>query len=280
MRIVVRTHEPLLARPAEFLRVVWRDLRRSLPLARELAKRDIRNQYRQSLFGPSIIILAPLVMTAVALGFRRTGILNVDSAGIPYVLFVLTGVILWVTFLEALNAPINGLLAEERLLARTSAPPEAMVLGKLGVWLLNILIRMILLAIAIAWYRISIPATIVLAPIGLLSLAALGTSVGLLIAPINLLYRDLSWILATVTTIWFFFSPVYFPAPASGTIGMIMQLNPVTTLLSNTRSLMLTGQITHLVRSVLIVLCTFGFLVASWFYARIVLCVAIEQVNE
>lgn len=280
MKMVVRTHEPLLARPAEFLRFVWHDLRRSLPLARELAKRDIRNQYRQSLFGPAVVILAPLVMTAVALGFRRTGILNVESAGIPYALFVLTGVILWITFLESLNGPIYGLLLGQRLLARTSAPPEAIVLGKLGIWLLNIVIRLIMLAIAIAWYRISIPATIVLAPIGVLSLAALGTSVGLVIAPINLLYRDLSWVLATVSTIWFFFSPVYFPAPASGTIGMIMQLNPVTPLLSDTRSLMLTGTIPHPFGSFLIMLGTCGLLVACWFYARIVLCVAIEQVNE
>jgi lipopolysaccharide transport system permease protein len=280
MRMVVRTYEPLLAQPVEFFRLVWRDLRRSFPLATELAKRDVRNQYRQSLFGPAAVILVPLVMTAIALGFRRTGILKVDSSGIPYALFVLTGVILWITFLEALNAPIQGLLLGQRLLTRTSAPPEAILLGKLGVWFVNVFIRISILAIAIVWYRISIPVTIVLAPIGLLSLAALGSSVGLLIAPINLLYRDLSWILGSVTTIWFFFSPVYFPAPATGMIGTIMQINPVTPILSATRSLMLTGTIANPVRSLLIMLGTCGLLVACWFYSRIVLCVALEQVNE
>jgi lipopolysaccharide transport system permease protein len=280
MRIVVRTDEPALARPVEFLQGVWYDLRRSLPLAMELAKRDVRNQYRQSLFGPAVVVLSPLVMTAVALGFRRTGILHVDSSGTPYVLFVLVGVILWITFLEALNAPIYSLLSEQRLLARTSAPPEAIVLGKLGTWFLNILIRAILLIIAIVWYRISIPATVLLAPIGLLSLAALGASVGLLFAPVNLLYRDISWVLATITTIWFFFSPVYFPAPSGGAIGTIMNLNPVTPLLSDTRSLILTGAITNPVRSLLLMICAFLLLVFCWLYARIVLCVAIEQVNE
>jgi lipopolysaccharide transport system permease protein len=277
---VVRTHEPPLARPAEFVQGVWRDLRRSPPLAVEMAKRDIRKQYRQSLFGPAVVLFTPLVMTAVALGFRRTGILNVDSTGTPYALFVLVGVILWITFVEALNAPIYGFLAEQRLLARTSAPPEAIVLGKLGALFFNALIRAVLLMIAIAWYRISIPATVLLAPIGLLSLAALGTAVGILIAPINLLYRDISSVLATVTTFWFFFSPVYFPAPAGGTIGAIMRLNPVTPILSDTRSLILTGVVANPLSSLGVTLAAGLLLVICWLYARIVLGVALEQVNE
>lgn len=280
MSMVVRTHEPVLARPVEFLRGAWCDLRRSLPLALELAKRDVRRQYRESLFGPALAVLSPLMMTAVAVGFRRTGILNADSAATPYGLFVLVGVLLWVTFLEALNAPIYSLLAEQRLLVRTSAPAEAIVLGKLGALVLNVVIRAILLVIAIAWYRVSIPATVLLAPIGLLCLAALGVAVGLLLAPINLLYRDVSAALATTTTLWFFFSPVYFPAPSSGAIGVIVKLNPVTPLLSDTRSLILTGTIENPERSLLRILVVCLFLGLCWLYARIVLRVAIEQVNE
>jgi len=106
MRTVVRTHEPPLARPAEFLGSVWRDLRRSQALAVEIAKRDIRSQYRHSLLGPLGVLLFPLVLTALALGFHSSGILNVDSSGVPYTLYVLVGVILWTTFIEALNAPV------------------------------------------------------------------------------------------------------------------------------------------------------------------------------
>jgi lipopolysaccharide transport system permease protein len=280
MRTVVRTPQPALARPIDFLCCVGYDIRRALPLAVELAKRDVRKQYRQSLFGPAAIVLSPLVMTAAALGFRRTGILNVDSAGTPYALFVFAGAILWITFLETLNAPIFSLLAEQRLLSLTSAPAEAVLLGKLGVLLLNLGIRSLLLVMAIAWYRVSVPATVVLAPVGVLSLAALGTSAGLLIAPVNLVYRDTSSILATATTLWFFFSPVYFPAPSVGAIGVIMRVNPVTPLLSDTRALILTGNIPHPLRSFVVMAGACLLLVVCWLYARIVLSVAIEQVSE
>jgi lipopolysaccharide transport system permease protein len=108
----------------------------------------------------------------------------------------------------------------------------------------------------------------------------LGTAVGIFIAPINLLYRDISWVLATVTTFWFFFSPVYFPAPSGGTIGAIMRLNPVTPILSDTRSLILTGVIANPVPSLVVTLAACLLLAIGWLYARVVLCVAIEQVNE
>jgi ABC-type polysaccharide/polyol phosphate export permease len=152
------------------------------------------------------------VLTALAVGFHRSGILRVDTASDPYVLYVLVGVVLWTSFIEALNAPSYGLLSELSLLARTTAPPEAIVLGKLGPLFLNLLLKLLLVAAALLWYRMPIPIAAALAPIGILGLFVLGTGIGLLIAPINLLYRDISWIVGILTTLWFFFSPVYFPA--------------------------------------------------------------------
>jgi len=262
------------------VRTAWFDLRRSRSLALEMAKRDIRGQYRQTLFGAAVVALPPLAMTAVALGFRHAGILSVDSLSIPYGLFVLVGVVLWTTFLDALNAPIYGLLAEQRLLARTSSPLEAVILGKLGQVFFNLGIRVALLGAAIVWYGATVPPTIVLAPFGLVGLIALGTAIGLLLAPLNLLYRDVSKLLVTVTTFWLFVSPVYFPAPAIGAIRTIMDLNPVTPLLSATRTLALTGRLTDPVHAITVALGTLLLLALCWVYVRVALPVAIEQFND
>jgi lipopolysaccharide transport system permease protein len=280
MRTVIRTYEPPLAHPAEFLGGVWRDLRRSRPLALELAKRDVRNQYRQSLLGPVPALLLPLALTALALGFHRSGILNVQSGSVPYALFVLVGVVLWTTFIEIFNAPVYGLLAELRLLARTTAPPAAVILGKLGPVFVNLLLKLLLVGAALVWYRVPITSAAALALFGLLGLAVLGTALGLLIAPLNLLYRDISWIFGTITTLWFFFSPVYFPAPSTGAVGVIMNLNPVTPLLADTRSLLLTGTAITPFQSVLTIIGACLLLMGAWFYAHVVLSVAMEQINE
>jgi len=63
-------------------------------------------------------------------------------------------------------------------------------------------------------------------------------------------------------------------------IGILMTLNPVTPLLSDTRSLLLTGNANTPIRSILTIVGAGLLLLASWLYARIVLWVAMEQVNE
>ena len=280
MSLVVRTPDPPFARPREFLRAAGLDIRRSRRLALELAKRDIRSQHRHRLLGAAVVVLPPLAMTAVGLGFRRAGLLSVDPQGVPYGLFVLLGVILWSTFIDALNAPILGLQAEQRLLSRMGSPAEAVVLGKLGQVVLNFLLRTLLLAVAFSWYGASVPATAVLAPLGVAALIALGVAVGLVLAPLNLLYRDVSRVLFTFTTFWLFLSPVYFPPPEHGTMAAIVRLNPVTPLITGARALALTGDLGDAARALPMALGTLLLLLGAWVYARVALPVAIEQATD
>ena len=276
-RAVVRTAESPLARPLDFAHRAWYDLQRSWTLAVEMARRDIRNQHRQSLLGAAGVVLPVVVMTGAAIGFRRAGLLTVDGLALPYGLFVLSGVVLWITFVEALHAPIQGLLAEQRILSRTSAPAEGVILAKLGQVLFHAVLRLVILAGAVVWYEVSVPGTVILAPFGLVSLIALGAACGLVLAPVNLIYRDVSRMLVAITTVWFFLSPVYFPPPPEGAIAAVMRMNPVTPLLADTRALALTGRIADPLYGLFAVLMTGVLLIAAWIWFRVSLPIALER---
>jgi lipopolysaccharide transport system permease protein len=277
---VVRTPDPPLARPRDFVRMAWLDLRRSRTLTVEMARRDIRSQLRQPVLGCAAVVLPVLVMTAAGLGFRSAGLLGAEATGMPYGLFVLTGLILWMTFLDALYAPIHGLLAEQRLLSRTSAPAEAIILAKLGPVVFHAGIRFLLLVPAVVWYGTSLPGTIVLAPVGLAGLIAFGTAVGVVLAPVNLVYRDVSRLLVAVTTLLLFLSPVYFPTPGNGTIGAIMSLNPIAPLLASTRTLALAGHAADAGPTVAMLVLAGLLLVAAWAYVRVALPIALERPGD
>jgi lipopolysaccharide transport system permease protein len=280
MKAVVRTSESPLVRPGEFLRNVLQDLGRSRSLAIEIARRDIRNQYRRSLLGIGSLALPPVAMACMALGFRQAGVLHPESAGGPYELYVLLGVILWTTFVEAIYAPIVGLVADRRLLTQSNAPAEAIALGKLGTVFFNAAVRLGIFAIACTCYRCALPTTALLAPFGLLGLVVLGTAVGLALTPINFLYHDVSKILGTVTTFWLFISPVYFPPPSSGSIGVVMRLNPVTPLLSSTRDLALTGMAPDASGAAWVVAVASLSVVSAWLCVRVVLPALLGQAND
>ncbi len=214
---------------------VLHDLRRSLPLAVELARRNIAAQYRQSLTGVLQAFFPAIVTTAWCTLVRHTRVIQVESLETPYPAFVLISMMLWLTFVDALQAPIQALLSDQSLLQNSSIPRETVVFGSLGVVGFNFVVKVILVVAAGIWFRLPISATIVLAPLGVLALIGLGTAIGLILAPLNYLYRDIARSLQPMLTFWFFLTPVLFPVPDTSSLAWIVRLNPVTPLLVSTR---------------------------------------------
>lgn len=220
------------------------DLRSSLGLAWRLLLRNLSAQYRQTLLGYVWAFLPPIATTFTFVMLSRNGVFNAGSMPVPYPLFVITGVLLWQTFVDALNSPLKLVETSKVMLAKINFPREALVLAAIGEVVFNLLIRLLLLAATLAWYRFIPPATFLLAPVGAGALIVLGIVLGLLITPLGVLYQDVSRGIALITAFWMFLTPVVYPPLASGG-GWITRLNPVSPLLVATRDWMLLGSTTH-----------------------------------
>ncbi len=117
-------------------------------------------------------------------------------------------------------------------------PPEAITVARLGQVFVNFAVKCLLIAAAAIGYHVHIAGTIFLAPLGLILMVMLGSSIGLIVAPLNLLYTDIAKALPVVTTFWFFTTPIIFTSPSKGWARFVMtRLNPVTALLTSTREL-------------------------------------------
>lgn len=227
------------------LRRLFRDNLRSRHLVWEMLKRDLTSQYRQSLLGVFVSLLPALATTAWAVLFRSARLINVGEVSVPYPFFVLCGMMIWAVFTESLEAPISGIVAEQSLLSKAAIPPEAVAFARLGNTLVNFAVKMVVVAAAVAIYGIHLQWTAVLVFAGVIPIVALGAGLGLILAPINLLYRDVSRAVPVVTTFWFFLTPVIFVSPHEGLAAVVFQrLNPVTPLLDFTRNQILPGNYT------------------------------------
>src|SRR3954454_1381542 len=83
-------------------RIKLRDLYRDIPVVRVLAGRDFKVKYKQSLLGPLWLVIQPLaLMLAFFVAFRSLA--DVQTAGIPYALFALTGLCVWAFFQAAMT---------------------------------------------------------------------------------------------------------------------------------------------------------------------------------
>ena len=266
---VVYTAESQLRRPRQFLRRMAADLLASRELAWRLLLRDIRAQYRRTLLGYLWVFLPPLFTTLIWSYLHGARVLRVETTEITYPLYVLVGTLLWQGFVDALNAPLRQLAASQSMLTKLSFPWEAIVIAGLGKVSFNFAIRLVLVLIMFAAFRIHVPVTILLAPLGMLALLALGSALGLLLAPLGLLYQDVRRGINLVTTLWFFVTPVVYPPPTTWPASLVATLNPVTPLLVATRELMTTGTISGQANLVWVVGLTPFLLTGGWVFHRL-----------
>lgn len=279
-RKVIYRPESQIRRPRQLLWSMWRDLLASRGLAWRLLVRDISAQYRQSFLGIAWAFLPPIV---TALGFtlaKDNGVVNIGDTNIPYPAYVMFSMTLWQTFVEALNGPIMAVNQAKPMLAKINFPREAIILAKLGEVFFNFGIKLLLIVALFLWFKVSVSWTVIIAPVALIHLVALGTFIGLLLAPLGALYQDFSKALIMITGFWVFLTPVVYPVPTEGTFGNIVRLNPVTPLLVATRELATTGGLTDpLGFWVVSAIALFGMFVA-WILYRLSMPFVIERISS
>lgn len=231
MRPVIYSSEAQFSRPASFMREALADLRASPRIGARLFTAQLRGRARRSLLGYLWLLLPPAAVTFLCVYLQSLGILKTGPTELPYLLYVLSGILLWQVFVEALNSPVQQISAARQLISRSRVPHEAIFVGAVYDVLLSAAVRMSLLLAAFWLYGgATIPGPGL--PLSILALILLGFSIGLLAAPWALLYDDAKYALTMLATFWFFLTPVAYRAVPDG----FLSLNPVTPLLETARS--------------------------------------------
>jgi lipopolysaccharide transport system permease protein len=275
----VYTAEAELRRPGRLVQHMLTDLLAARGVAAAMIRRNLAAQYRQSIAGFLLAFCPALVAAAWSTLVQHARIVDVESLGVPYPAFVLVSMMLWTTFVEALQGPIEGLNHELYVLARARIPAEAVILAKLGEVGFNFAVKSLLIAGGLVWYGVPVGASILLAPAAVACLVALGTGIGLILAPLNILYQDVSKALGALTTAWFFLTPVLLPMPADGTAALFVNLNPVTPLLAAARELICLGGVDHPGAFAAAAGIALALLGIGWVFFRAALPVVIDRTN-
>lgn len=232
MNETVYSAAPQLRRPRRFLGDAAADLARSRSAAWALFVANLRAQHRRAWLGYLWLVIPALATAGLCALIQSRRIVAVGPTELPYPLFVLSGMVLWQAFLDGLNAPLEQLGRARQVITRSAAPHEA-VLGAAALQtLLGAAIRLAVLVSALALSRPPLAPTALLFPLGMLALLVLGLALGLLAAPLGLLYDDVGRALLLAASMLFFLTPVVYPLPSEG----LFRLNPVGLLLGTSRS--------------------------------------------
>lgn len=270
-----------LRQPRKVFVSVISDIISSRRLAFTLAVRDVKAQYRQSLLGLAWMLLPPLFFTVAITVLRSNDVIMIEGpTQIPLAAFVLVGTSLWQMFMASVNGPINALMSAKGVLTRVNFPRETVIFAEVFKILFTVGIQMILIFGALLWFRILPSPAILLFPIALVALLTLGLTVGIFLAPVALLYKDISNAMPIVGYLWMALTPVLMSindlAPG-GLYRTVVELNPVTPLVTITRELLTGMSITHQFSSLAVFAATLVALMCGLVYFRVAMPIVIER---
>ena len=276
---VIYTPDSQLRHPLQLLKHMWRDLIASRELAWRLFVRNISAMYRQTMLGYVWAFLPPLFTTFTFVFLNSQNIFSVGKTDIPYPAYVMIGTLLWQVFVDAMNSPLRVVNQSKSFLAKINFPREALILAGIGEVLFNFSIRLVLLVAVFIFYNVSLPVAAFLAPLGILSLMALGLMIGVLLVPLGVLYQDIEKGLPLITGMWMLLTPVVYPPPSSWPASLLSSINPVSPLLVTTREMLTGGSFSHMNGFMIVVTGTLILLFVGWVLYRLALPHLIERIS-
>jgi lipopolysaccharide transport system permease protein len=201
-----------------------------------LTWRDVKVRYKQTALGAGWAILQPLFMTIIfTIFFGRLA--GLESAGIPYPLFALAGLVPWTFFSNSITASGNSLVGSANLITKVYFPrlivPAAAMLG----CLVDFLLGFMMLCLLMIYYRVSLTGQLLFLPVLILLTALFSLGVGTWMSALNVKYRDVRFALPFVIQLWLFVSSVILPSTSiPQKWRWLLMLNPMSGIIEGYRA--------------------------------------------
>lgn len=190
-----------------------RELWRYRELLGFLAWRDIRVRYRQTFLGAGWALLEPL-MSVVLFTLLFNRLAGIQSGAVPYPLYCYTAVLVWVFFGRALRAATFSLVANSALLTKAYFPRLALPLSGQLATLVDLACALVMYFVLVLYYGIRPGPALLTLPFWVLLAAVQALGIGLVLAAVNVRYRDISQALPFLTQVWMFATPIAYPLSA------------------------------------------------------------------
>ena len=216
----------------------FRELWKYRELLYFLTWRDILVRYKQAVIGIAWAVLQPVLqMIVFTVVFNMALGIKSPVSDVPYAVFSFTGLLPWNFFAGALSRSGLSLVGNAGLLTKVYFPRLVIPISAVLAGLVDLGIAFLILIGLMAAYQIAPTWHIVFLPFFILLGFATALSVSLWLSALNVLYRDVQYVIPFLVQLWMFVSPVIYPISAipAGPLRVAFALNPMTSVIGGFR---------------------------------------------
>jgi ABC-type polysaccharide/polyol phosphate export permease len=190
---------------------VYGDLVRYRELFGNLFRRDVQAKYRGSLLGLAWTLANPVLLMAVyLLVFSVLWKTPFGSEG-HYALFLLVGLSAWIFFSQSVQSASRSMLDNANLIRKTRFPRQLVPLSIVATHLISFAVMIVALLVLNFALLPRVRSTELLALPIAVAIVAMTAGIALVIASLNVLFRDIEFLVAALLLPLFFLTPVLYP---------------------------------------------------------------------
>jgi lipopolysaccharide transport system permease protein len=187
------------------------ELWRFRDVAFQIATRDIKVRYRQTVLGAAWAVVQP-VGTMVVFSIFFGKVAGIPSEGVPYWLFSFAALVPWTYFSNSLTAGSDSLVSNSALVSKIYFPRIFIPSGVLVAGLVDLAIGIVILVVATVASGIPLSIALLLVPLLIAIMVATALGVCSASSAANVRYRDVRYVVPFAIQLWLFVTPVVYPS--------------------------------------------------------------------
>jgi ABC-type polysaccharide/polyol phosphate export permease len=261
----------------------YTDVVRYRELLGNLFRRDLQAKYRGSALGVLWTVANPVMLMGVYLLVFGVVWKSPFSQGGHYPLFLLSGLALWTFFAAAVQSSSRSMLDNANLIRKTRFPRQLVPISVVFAHLVSFVAMLVLLLVLNFIVLDRVRATEWLAiPLCVLFVGVV-CGISLAVASLNVLFRDVEFIVSALLVPWFFLTPILYPLTGSEltshhtVIQFIHWANPLAPAVEAVRAPLFAGTMPFWGDAVyLVVACVVALGLGAWVFNAVDDQIAIE----
>lgn len=247
MRLLYETETNMQAtdiviEPRKRVSHIWRELWFFRELLIFLTWRDLIVRYKQTVVGVAWSIVRP-VITMVVLTLVFGKLAKLPSGNVPYALMVYAAMLPWQFFSGTFSVSANSIVSNANMVSKTYFPRIILPITAMLTSLVDFMIAFSIYIAMMIWYGMYPDWKIIVLPL-LMVLAALASlGAGLIVAAMNVTYRDFRIVVPFIVQFGLYISPVGFSSDVvPEKWRLLYSLNPIVGVVDGFRWALLGGQ--------------------------------------
>ena len=219
---------PLILRPSKG----WASLNlKDLWIYRELfyflTWRDLKVRYKQTVLGAFWAIIQPF-MQMVVFSILFGNIAQLDSEGLPYPIFTYAGLLPWGLFSKAIGDAGRSIVINRSMITKVYFPRLVVPMASVLSGVVDFMIAFVVLLGMMVYFNIRPTGDVWTLPLFILLALVTALGAGLWLSALNVIFRDVGYVIPYLTQFWFFVTPIiYSSTEVTGNWQIIYALNPM-----------------------------------------------------